>query len=1542
LSSGKYGSQENGVEPDTLPGPLFDVFNVYGSFDFENVTTEYYEGVCSESMVAVMVSAGLAPPRPPSPPPTSAPTALPAPSTAPTAVSLPEMTEEFRLSCKTALVVGDSIERDDRMTQDEYVRFIARLVPNGEVSVTASFATIPAVFQSSFQTLASDQTYIDVTGSKPNSSPTTEEAANLENICVVTNAAIITYENGGAQMTLAPSPAVTDTDTNTTDVTDDDLAGDWILTDEAYAACKLDMMYSDLNRDNVLDPDEYVRFINRSVNSTAATFASPADLPESFQTSFEALSGGGSGIDVAGSKPAPSPTSDQDKHLKTVCRATGKTVSVYVGGGDSNPGATAPPMDEFQKECADALSVADRDSNGVMDESEYVRFLNKLMGSTFTDFDSLADALRANYENISQGTSDGVNIDGASHGTLTSSEYEQIVFVCSETEKVLNSSKSEIEDLNDLSDEEFQHCMTILGVADVNNNGWLEPIEYVEVVNLVTNREYKGAAFSDLDELFRVSYEKSVGSNSFVDVAGAKDGNEATDEQLKNLKSVCVGLLDTVQVYETPTDGERDKCISLLKPRFLDDQSLSSDDYLWLVQKLSAETWKSMTSIEALPFVVGDNYEWVKYGGNSIDLAKVGDGSALNVSEMLSWTCERTFVAIDLALDVVAESKGDPLDFCTIPISFSDINADNNLDREEFRTLLDHFSGNAWSEDDYDTLDLSLQKVFNDYVDITTDMIPIHGSKPAANTSEAELEYLESFCGHAEGAVRSARANTLFRQSCARIIWYADTNADSKLSPKEYTQFLFELAGMNAKDQAFDDLDPQLKSNYDRFKRESNSDEVVLNSTTILESFCEATKGSLSTVQETPTPTDEGEDSNGSSSIGLMAMAGIAAGIATIVFGSGVAIYCCWAKRRRGSDSLDSAKLQVAQPECSPYTDYDPESHVGQKPTSRSSGDGRTEDISEASSAMEQFEDEPGNHDPSPKGGNIGSMEDATSEHFEDEHVSVPVEAHKAPVYVDGEYGFLQGDEIDFDAAPFDAPPVDTDWSPPESDDEDFQAFASAVPSRVEHRGNTDPEHVLHIDPMISSDVTPVNPFEQVSADNGGAVSDLPPVNPFGAVPDDAPDSFAYPQSPQSTQVYEFSSSPRTQEESSPLKSPRRSPSRDSTSSASPRLSSSHAPPSPPQRTPSNSSHTVTPGGGSVSTRAQHNLQSPTAAASHEQVNERDTDDPNSHLPKDESCLDEVILVSPIEGSKKPTFAVDESFETDDTAIEVDSSDDESSAPGESESESQPEDEDGAKSSEDESGSDCDESDDASSEAETIDDSLRPNRTLDAQRQPYYKEIKMLVAQLMPDELPNVDVMIGQFAGNEEELLRTLQNMAGSSPRAVNDDQSEDSESESSGDDGNDDDGESDDDSDNGEEEEDEDEDDDEDGDEDEEDADVDDGETESSDVGEESEEGGESNGGEGAKEEDHSESQEEDSASAGSESDESEEAEDAARGADVAESVYDEESYYSEEVVESDDEEVVESDEETIDDEEETIQSEGSDGSSVDDGSSSYESDSD
>ena len=89
--------------------------------------------------------------------------------------------------CKLGLIFSD-LSRDSFLTENEYVRFVSR---NDEtIERNSDFASLKPSLQDNFHSLAGSDGRIDVTGSKPNQTPTAAQQEHLRRICAETGAAL--------------------------------------------------------------------------------------------------------------------------------------------------------------------------------------------------------------------------------------------------------------------------------------------------------------------------------------------------------------------------------------------------------------------------------------------------------------------------------------------------------------------------------------------------------------------------------------------------------------------------------------------------------------------------------------------------------------------------------------------------------------------------------------------------------------------------------------------------------------------------------------------------------------------------------------------------------------------------------------------------------------------------------------------------------------------------------------------------------------------------------------------------------------------------------------------------------------------------------------------------------------------------------------------------------------------------------------------------------------------------------------------------------
>lgn len=338
MSRSLYG---NTASYDSLPLPVQAVFqdfdngnaaiDVSGSKPGSTVSddqTDKLANLCLQLSVAVI--AGQNPPistlpAPIAPAPVAAPTTLPAP--APVSDGPTEFSPSFTFNqCKTGMLVSD-VNRDDSIDQAEYLRLLNRLAANAYISST--YDSLPMGLQAAYSELAGPTGQISVAGSKPGSTATAEDVANLENICQVIDRALQSPDQvgggGGGSATPTPSPVAQETTA----------APVQPAVEISYTQCTIAMVTSDINRNVVLEQNEFVLFLNK-VNSNAYDGLGYDELPEALKALYQD-NASATGVDIAGSRPGQRPTDDQQAFLEGFCTATQDALAENVTPAPSPP-----------------------------------------------------------------------------------------------------------------------------------------------------------------------------------------------------------------------------------------------------------------------------------------------------------------------------------------------------------------------------------------------------------------------------------------------------------------------------------------------------------------------------------------------------------------------------------------------------------------------------------------------------------------------------------------------------------------------------------------------------------------------------------------------------------------------------------------------------------------------------------------------------------------------------------------------------------------------------------------------------------------------------------------------------------------------------------------------------------------------------------------------------------------------------------------------------------------------------------------------------
>jgi hypothetical protein len=332
MAGGVYGIS---IPFDDLPDPVNAIYEDFSSAS-EGVSINvsgtkpgtiptdaelpFLQNLCFQLSVAIIAGEQepLVEPTPSGPGPTPAPAVV---------VVVESPTVSFSV-CRNGLIVSD-LNRNDFLDEDEYLRFVNRLSNNEWIAET--YDTIPAVLQENFVNLLDSTGQIPVIGSKPGQTATAAQQDNLNKLCFDTDDAIDQALNPpppipGGLPTSAPVGTTVQVTTSAPTATPLD-----------FTACKLNMIVADINRDDEMNDEEYVRFLNRFTQNMFGGFEY-IDLAPVLQDNFVALAGVGELIPLSGSKPGQSPTPEEETYLTRVCVETISAIDSFL-----RPAPTAAP-----------------------------------------------------------------------------------------------------------------------------------------------------------------------------------------------------------------------------------------------------------------------------------------------------------------------------------------------------------------------------------------------------------------------------------------------------------------------------------------------------------------------------------------------------------------------------------------------------------------------------------------------------------------------------------------------------------------------------------------------------------------------------------------------------------------------------------------------------------------------------------------------------------------------------------------------------------------------------------------------------------------------------------------------------------------------------------------------------------------------------------------------------------------------------------------------------------------------------------------------
>eukprot|EP00977_Amphora_coffeiformis_P026988 scaffold32086_cov183-Amphora_coffeaeformis.AAC.7 len=776
---------------------------------------------------------------------TAAPSEVNSPTIAPTMSPA-----DFR-QCTLSMLVCDR-NRDNLMQTSEFVIFLNRQTEN--VFAGETYDSLDPLFRLLFDSLRQSEEFPSLVGSKPGSSPTTDETVNLMRICSETER---TYTEYAKTIQFQPTSSPTSQPTGA-------LGQEEVLTTAQLNQCKLFLFVSDGNRDSELDQSEFVTFVNRL---TVNAFLGRAylELPLLFRDVFATASGSTGTISTVGARSGQPASAEQLNTLATLCEDSYLATNVWKETrteaptmAPTDPPNTAPPptpppslsSSDFLT-CTTSLAVTDRNRDDFIDQTEYVEFINRLTNNIYLglSFSAIDPRLQSNYRALSS-PSGFISAAGARPGSRTEDQAAALYRVCSETDKVVENLDQGVtppvsptvaptqqpatsQPTDSISAVELAQCQAFVSVSDADRNKFLTQIEYVNFLNAISETGFVGRTFGGLDTAFQEAFRTFQSTNGSINILGSRPSDITPPEQLALIKSFCVLVFEAFEEFNnkpppslppSSLDPSEDpnvlECIATLDSvDFGGDQYVDRLEYVVYISEISNMTYPFDTPFSSLPYVLQDNFGWISEVSSKINIAGAENVTQLAGTsrlDQLARLCRRTDIVVSSVLE--GNNETDLIPHCYRSLTVADRDEDSFLNATEFAFMVNFFQGLDLVESGFTNLDKPFQAVFEANKGTLTGSINVEGSKLNENPNPGQALLLEYLCGEISRAVNEARGDYQLLRQCVDGIVQANIDTDNFLNQDEYVDFVYAFAGQQRAQNTYVNLPPDLLLNFEKLR----------------------------------------------------------------------------------------------------------------------------------------------------------------------------------------------------------------------------------------------------------------------------------------------------------------------------------------------------------------------------------------------------------------------------------------------------------------------------------------------------------------------------------------------------------------------------------------------------------------------------------------------------------------------------------------------------------------------------------------------------
>ena len=425
-------------------------------------------------------------------------------------------------------------------------------------------------------------------------------------------------------------------------------------------------------------------------------------------------------------------------------------------------------------QCQSELLGGDADGNLRLTREEFGTVVESITnGALSADFGSYSTALSSVY---------------------TTREVTGFVSISQTNEDLCDKLYDEI--YNELGiSTSFLQCRIAITRNDPDSDDLVDRPEYPAFVNQFSRGSISGTIFTDLPEPIQLVFN-DFQVNDAVNSTGARPGVTVDEDQVDFLEKFCqhvsIAIISSEQVQQTPppteppTSPPNTPIFTSLQCRLSfaltdggRDEFIDSDDYYAFVLKVTPGTYAG-GSFDTLPLLIRENFNDLSTtvdGQTGISIPGVQPGPITPEEQAnLESICAQTDVAIRAASATAPPSASplppttppvtapptrsppEPIKSCNLNLILADDPRDGFLGPEEYYVFLNRVSSNEWANSSFETIPSILRSNFNKYA--VDGRFDITGTRPSTSSDE-DIARIGLFCDDTALAIQTAILGTM-------------------------------------------------------------------------------------------------------------------------------------------------------------------------------------------------------------------------------------------------------------------------------------------------------------------------------------------------------------------------------------------------------------------------------------------------------------------------------------------------------------------------------------------------------------------------------------------------------------------------------------------------------------------------------------------------------------------------------------------------------------------------------------------------------------